>query len=75
VTNAAMEPVRSIESSGWLTTYEAADWLARRFSPRRWSARSVQSWCTNGYLKHAKVGGRLLIHVTDLEQFVQGRRS
>ena len=62
-----LQPVQSPASVGWLTPAQAASLLSNIFG-RRIAARTIQSWChrRRDPLRHVVLGGRLLIHRSDL---------
>jgi hypothetical protein len=74
VSAAAIEPVRTPESAGWLTPEQASALLAEMFDGTTVSPRTIQAWCRDPRrpLRHARLGHRLLVHRADLLARVLG---
>jgi len=66
-----MEPVRTASAAGWLTPREASALLTDLLG-RRIPARTLLAWCQRprSPLGHARVGGRTLLHKTELLAFI-----
>jgi hypothetical protein len=69
---ATRERVKTPEDGGWRTPAEQARRLTQRFG-RAIPLRSVHQWAASGALASVKLGGRVYIHDTDLDAFIQRR--
>lgn len=67
----SLEPVRTIQSAGWLRPSEAAAYLWATVGVKI-APRTIQAWCHRraGALPHLRLGGRILVRADQLLGYI-----